>query len=191
MEVNQIHNLIIQTEELLRPDKATYPGVYKMKKEWTMWLPKTSFPKNSRQEIILSEVRSPEDWQDLLILRTKVESALGIKDQSIIQKFIDDIRRKMLKFDGTWFLARLGTTLVGEIGLVIFDFDGRRIGRLQDVDIIPTEQGKGYGNQLLNAVCKLAIDKSLEGLCLMATEKDWPKIWYQKFGFIKVGKTLR
>ena len=48
---------------------------------------------------------------------------------------------------------------------------------------MPLEQSKGYGRELLMETCIKADEMGLDALCLMADEKDWPKNWYQRFGF--------
>jgi ribosomal protein S18 acetylase RimI-like enzyme len=101
---------------------------------------------------------------------------------------INDIRHKCEMLNGIWYRASLGEDVVGEVGIVPFTCIWGKIGRLQDVDILPEYQGRGLGRQLLIEACRLAKLQGLNALCLMAKENDWPKDWYLRYGFIKVGE---
>lgn len=124
-------------------------------------------------------------------LRIQIERNFGIQDLKMIKGFVSDIQNKSQKLDGTWFLAYIDGKAVGEVGLILFDYENLKIGRLQDVDIAPAYQGMGLGNQLLQCIIKVAKGLDADGLALFARQDGWVKDWYQRFGFIKVGESSK
>ncbi|MCH2535592.1 MAG: GNAT family N-acetyltransferase, partial [Bdellovibrionales bacterium] len=156
--------------------------------EWTRWLPSERFLNNSQNLLKLSEVNTEEKWKEMYKMRISIEKEFGITDESEVKRIVDDIKKKARELKGKWFLAKAEGKTVGEIGILPFEFEGKQVGRLQDVDIISNEQGKGYGNELLAEACIKAKKMNLNALCLMAKSDDWPKEWYLRFGFVKIGE---
>lgn len=185
---DDIHSFVLQTESSIQSLEAEYTGINRCQHEWAMWLPAQNFPARSRVEIDLIPVDSEKLWGELFATRKEVEIAFQVTDEKVIQQLITDIKRKCTELGGCWYLALANGVTIGEIGVVPFAFRNLRIGRLQDVDILPKYQGRGFGNQLLAAICEQAMTAKLDGLCLMAKANDWPKDWYARFGFIKVGE---
>lgn len=181
------HHFILKTEAVIKSIETSM-NIALATHEWTMWLPQENFRTSFDNALELVEVDSEEKWQKMLEIRIDIEKEFGITDQNKIKQLVDDIRVKSHKLNGKWFLASIENKIVGEVGIIPFDFNGERVGRLQDVDIIPSEQNKGLGTQLLNEICKKALLMKLSALCLMAKSDDWPKDWYMRFGFLKAGE---
>ncbi len=183
-----LHRWVVHSELAIQVVERTYPEGMSASQEWTMWLAQDDFPSVTQtKDVKLHAVHTPEDWRRLLALRVDVEKAFGLEDAELVALFVEDVRRKSQQFEGQWYLAQVEGEDVGEIGLLIFEWEGRRVGRLQDVDILPRFQGRGYGRQLLQQICALASKRDCEGLCLMAKAEDWPRHWYRRFGFVQVG----
>jgi GNAT superfamily N-acetyltransferase len=155
-----------------------------------LWLELDELELKDRElgSIRLDEVTSESHWQAMLAIRMQVERAFGIVDEEVVQTFIDEIRKCQRVLGGRWYVARAPgyEAYVGEVGLVPFEFGGRRVGRLQDVDIVPCFQGRGFGNALLDAIIHQAKCDGLQALCLLADVKDWPRHWYRRRGFVPV-----
>jgi len=181
------HNFVLETEVRIQSLEACY-DVEMAQHEWTMWLPKEKYSTTSQNILDLIEVKKEEDWQEMLDIRIAIEKEFGVTDEEEVRQFVIDIKKKAHELKGKWFLVKVEDKTIGEIGIVPFNFEGKVIGRLQDVDIIPSEQGSGYGNELLVETCKKACEMKIDALCLMAKTDDWPKDWYFRFGFIKVGE---
>lgn len=101
----------------------------------------------------------------MIDLRIQIENDFGIQDHKMIKGFVSDIQNKTKKLNGTWFLAYIDRKVVGEVGLIQFDYENLKIGRLQDVDIAPAYQGLGLGNQLLEGIVKVAKGFDKGGVC--------------------------
>ena len=185
-----LHEIVLRTEMLLQSVEHSYPQASISRHEWSMWLEDRERLSGAPTDLILCPVTSDEEWQMLEEIRRKVEGPFGCEHPDLIRKFIEDAKCKHERFGGTWFLASYEGRWVGQIGIVPFRIEGQLIGRLQDVDIVPEEQGKGFGRQLLQALCRWACEHTFQALCLMAKADDWPRLWYQRFGFQKVGEQL-
>ncbi|HEX4922957.1 MAG TPA: GNAT family N-acetyltransferase [Bdellovibrionales bacterium] len=151
-----------------------------------MWLEATRFPATVPVTLRLERVETEADWEAMYALRLQIEKPFGNTNPRLVEGFVEDIRKKARALDGSWFLARAGSDIVGEIGLVPFELAGVRFGRLQDVDIAPQWQGRGLGRELLSAVCQVARDMELSALALRARSDGWVKDWYARFGFRRV-----
>jgi N-acetylglutamate synthase-like GNAT family acetyltransferase len=168
------------------------PAERPRKKTEGLWLDlkKAAIPKQTVQTLFLQEVTTQHDWDRMGELRRQVEIPFGVTDPTAVAKLIEQVRRcqKMLK--GQWYLAQLlpNGEFIGEVGLVPFEFDGLRIGRVQDVDIVPAFQHRGLGNILLEAISRLAKSEGFSALCLVADMDDWPRHWYQRRGFVSLGE---
>ena len=161
------------------------------KLEWIMFLDKKNFPQSLPHLIQLKAAKSELDWFMMENIRKEIEQAFGIHDSTLVSGFVKDIVTKSQRLNGTWYLAFQHTKVVGEVGLVPFPYREKIIGRIQDVDIVPSKQGKGLGKQLLLGLCNKAREMNLDGLCLFADANGWVKDWYLRFGFEKVGVTDR
>ena len=182
------HDFVVFTDTELDKCKSPYPFVDKATHEWTMWLETKDYKLSENSRLELRSCVSDKDFDVMFDLRKKVEKAFDIEDKNIIRSFVSDIQTMKETYSGNWYLAYFNGEAVGEIGLVPFIFEGERVGRLKDVDIIPSYQGNGLGNELLKEICFRARKQSLSGLCLTADAGEWPKDWYLKFGFEKVGE---
>ena len=157
-----------------------------------MWLSLDNHKETHTTDYLnLQAVKSEANWQQLFDHRKKVEVAFGVTDQNLLDKFDKDMQNKSIKLDGKWFLAYHNNKQVGAIGYIPFMFEGNKIARLQDVDILPKHQGKGFGNMLLKSILYHLTQKGFGSVCLMAKTDDWPKDWYLKNGFTKCGTYIR
>ncbi|MFT7433535.1 MAG: N-acetylglutamate synthase-like GNAT family acetyltransferase [Alphaproteobacteria bacterium] len=188
MEILSKRNFVLYTEEQLKKCEADF-SFDVANHEWTMWLELTPFKLNTSTNLTLQPILSAQDWVELFYIRKIIEKEFCVEDEALIQSFVDDIKIKSTKLNGTWFLAQKYGQTIGAIGLVPFKYNGVIVGRLQDVDISPEFQGKGYGNDILSSLCCYARKENYSALCLMAKSNDWPKDWYSNFGFVKLGET--
>lgn len=125
----------------------------------------------------LDRVSDEGGWAEMREARTKVESAFGASPKEAA-RMVDHIRHRQHFLNGEWYLARLDGVVVGETGLVVFETHLGRLGRLQDVDILPEFQGRGLGDALINEIMSRARSLGCDALCLRADADDWPKDWY-------------
>ena len=179
---------MLKTEAALRAVEHTYEfGIDQP--EWTMWLAADRFLEHRSSELSLSKVVDEEAFELLHAIRTEIETNSGVQDQELIKKFIDDVRQKISVLGGSWYIAKQNELPIGQIGIVPFDFESSRVGRLQNVNILPSHQSRGLGTQLIAEMCHIATKMKLSALCLMARTDDWPKDWYNRLGFTKCGQT--
>ena len=183
------HRFIVSTEERIRQHESFIPAPVPKRTEWTMWCDLNETNGHLDSDLQFVAVSQESHWQAMFDLRRQVEKAYGLTDQAILEQIIADIKCKTDALAGCWYLVKLADQFIGEIGLIPFTYQGQKVGRLQDVDIVPSYQGKGYGRQLLRHLMSVAREQQYEALCLMALANDWPKDWYQKLGFNKVGET--
>jgi GNAT superfamily N-acetyltransferase len=125
----------------------------------------------------------------MLEIRLQIEKGFGDFSHAAVAEMVLQIRKCQESLNGQWYLAldSFQKRVVGEIGMVRFHV-GLTIARLQDVDIIPSEQGRGLGNELLLGIIAQAKKDGISALCLKADHDDWPLNWYHRRGFEKVGE---
>jgi GNAT superfamily N-acetyltransferase len=158
------------------------------KPQWAMWLDLPAAIEGDGKTIELREVVSDGDWHELARVRTEIEVPFYVVDPLAIARLIERIRKLVRKFKAPWYFAVADGEIVGEVGLFEFDSELGRIGRLQDVDILPRFQGRGLGNALLDAIILEAQTRNLAAICLKADADRWVKDWYMRRGFLKVGE---
>ena len=185
-EKARVHQFILETERSSRQLEIFTPTQTQL--EYTFWLPEKDFLTLSNADFQLIPINEEKHWEIMLNLRREIEANFGLFDETLLKQLVKDIQTKSEHLNGQWFLAKFQEVWVGEIGLIPFDFRGQKVGRVKDVDIIPSRQGKGLGNLLIQALCQYAKQEKLQALCLMAIANDWPQQWYQKLGFKKMGE---
>lgn len=185
-----LHQFVLNSEAKIQSLEENFNEINKAQHEWTMWLTKEHFPEQSQGSLSLHKISSDADWEEMFRIRCLIEKEFGVEDPSLVRRFVEDIKNKTKKLNAHWFLAKVKNKVIGEIGIVVLEESNFKVGRLQDVDIIPSEQKKGYGNQLLIAISNFAHKEGLDALCLMAKADDWPKDWYLRFGFQKIGESF-
>jgi ribosomal protein S18 acetylase RimI-like enzyme len=135
----------------------------------------------------LHEVVSSSDLNELYDFRLSLES-YSPDYLASVKSSLTFSMECMKQFGAKWYLlTEPENEFVGEIGIVPFDFDGFRVGRLQDVEVHSQFRGHGYGNILLKLIEQEALRMGLSALCLKARPEDWPVEWYKKNGFLQVG----
>lgn len=178
------------TERVIRSVESFIPNNIPARSEWTMWKVVES-DSVVQDGFRLHRVETKQDWQQLLSARIAVERAFGVVDEFRVETIIEDVKSKVKEGQGEWFLFQHGGEVVGEIGYVPFKYQGQRVARLQDVDILPSFQGNGFGNRLLESLEIYLKSRQYDAMCLMAVARDWPKDWYLRYGFQKVGDTTK
>lgn len=158
-------------------------------KEHTMWLNLNQPISRTKNRITLHPVKSDRDYEEMFLLRKNIEKEFGITDLFQIKKIVNSVRKMTNRYDGRWYLAKLEGISIGEIGLVPFNFDGEKIGRLKDINILKDFHGNGFDRELIEAISLQSIDQDYKALCLMAKETDCPKDFYSNLGFKIVGTT--
>ena len=156
-----------------------------------LWLDRGGLRRPSPQRLTLIPARSEEHWEAMISYREEVEKEFNGYSPGVGRRVVDQIRHRKENLAGGWNLALVDGFVVGGIGLILFDTPAGRVGRLQDVDVAPAFRGTGLGRELLLAVCREAVRLDLAGLCLRADADDWPKDWYLRFGFKRVGTWSR
>jgi N-acetylglutamate synthase-like GNAT family acetyltransferase len=180
-------DLVGMEELVLQTEKSLFGGFKTTTPQVPMWLNLESFNKAYTSKLNLVEISKPEDWELYEKLRTEIEIPFGVTDSKEVKKFIQEIRDIISRTTSSWHFTYYQKQAVGCVGLVEFKFKNQQIGRLLDVDVVPSFQKLGYGNQLLRAVVDLARSKQLTALCLKADADLWVKDWYLKLGFEEVG----
>lgn len=130
----------------------------------------------------LTPIASESDWKNYFFHRHQIEQTYGLSE-SAVQQIIAKMRRRQETLDIQWYFLEIDEQKVGAVGLLLFTFKGQRYGRLQDVDIFPTHQSRGYGNQLLAAIEYLATQQGATHLFLSADTDDWPLSWYKRHDY--------
>ena len=152
-----------------------------------LWLDRERLRRPSPRRLGLIPARSEQHWESMAAYREEVEKEFSGYSPGVGRRVVGGIRHRGEHLAGGWHLALAEDLVVGGIGLVLFDTPVGRVGRLQDVDVAPAFRGRGLGRELLLAVCREAVRLDLAGLCLRADADDWPKDWYERFGFKRIG----
>lgn len=183
-EIVKHSDRIIDEARAKREQRRTKPSV-------AMWLDLSARAvTDDVKPLVLDEVVSESDWSQMRTLRQEVETAFGVTNPQAVDAMVEEIKLCRAKLPSHWFLARTESSPVhvGEIGIVIVTVNNLRVGRLQDVDILPRFQNKGLGKRLIVAALHFATDAGLHAVCLKADTDDWPVKWYQRLGFEPVGE---
>lgn len=80
-------------------------------------------------------------------------------------------------------VARDGRDPVGHVRV----FLGSDVAQVEELDVHPAAQGRGIGRALLAAALEVAGDREL--VFLTADPDDWPAAWYERLGFLRVGRS--
>jgi len=152
-----------------------------------MWRPSRAEDASLMSLVELQSVASDTDWRRLEIARREIEIAFAGGAPNDVPSMIAGIKKVISNFEADWFFAVHAGEIVGEAGLVEFTIKGKKVGRLQDIDILPKFQGRRLGNELLKSIFLEARKRGLTGLCLKADEDRWVKDWYVRRGFEHVG----
>jgi predicted N-acetyltransferase YhbS len=155
-----------------------------------LWMNLSDFkPAQQESKLLLQPVSSLDDWKQMTDLRAEIEARFGDFSAEEIREMVSQIERCQNKLNATWYLARLRSSLklVGEVGLVRFACGNEWVGRLQDVDIAPSAQGQGLGNDLIWSTLAMAQASGLSAICLKADTSSWQEEWYVRRGFRRLG----
>lgn len=67
-------------------------------------------------------------------------------------------------------------------------YPGEGVSELQDVDTLEEHRGKGYARAMLLGVLRAAHEQGLAPTFLTTVEEDWPKDFYGRLGFERIGR---
>ncbi|GAA0117300.1 GNAT family N-acetyltransferase [Clostridium senegalense] len=76
--------------------------------------------------------------------------------------------------------------VVGNCDLFIY----KGIAKIEDFDVIPRYQRKGYGTTILKSLINTAIKEKCHTIYLITDEEDTAKEMYKKIGFSKIGERI-
>lgn len=130
-----------------------------------LWMEMDTVNHFSAHPLSLMPVVTPD--QEALLKRLRIEAE--VPSHNISQE--------------DWYLATVGYEPVGVVGIVEFQTENGRVGRLQDLGIIPRFQGMGYGNLLLRAACRVAQRNGLDALVIVTDPHGWARHWCVRRGF--------
>lgn len=150
--------------------------------EQALWLPSSHLPQTPGP-LRLEAVTTPAQWQQLAAYREEIELAVGGspgegEHMTAFQRF------RAPHLQGHWYVAWAEGKPVASGGIFALKSPLGTLMRLQDIDVFPTYQGQGFGNQLLQALLFLA--HGTAGVGVRAEAHDWPLQWYQRRGFYPV-----
>lgn len=138
------------------------------------------------QNFSLFSMQTTDSWDDYF--QAKFLEKNPFKDKKLLANFIEFCTIRKGDFEGDWYLFKKGEQILGRIGVFVMNLAGKRVARLQDVEIVPNQQDKGYGLQLLLHILKLTRSFSPDAICLCCDdERGLPK-FYAKVGFEQVGR---
>jgi len=67
-------------------------------------------------------------------------------------------------------------------------YPGEGLSEIQDVDTLEEHRGRGYARTMLLGVLRAARDQGLEPTFLTTSEEDWPREFYGRLGFERIGR---
>ncbi|MDY7225114.1 GNAT family N-acetyltransferase [Hyalangium rubrum] len=67
-------------------------------------------------------------------------------------------------------------------------YPGEGLSDIQDVDTLEEHRGKGYARAMLQGVLRTAREQGLAPSFLSTDEEDWPKEFYGRLGFERIGR---
>jgi len=184
------HSFVVETTNQLKSLDADYANLAPDEHEWTMWLDLETYVPKEVTKLRLHPVKSDYDYEQMFYLRSEIEEAFNITNPNEIKNLVNKIRKMANHFHGRWYMAQLDNLFIGEIGLVPFAYANTTVGSIQDVDILPSFQGNGFAADMLNLICIQALMSGMTAVCLTAKSDEWPKDWYLKYGFEKVGEVI-
>lgn len=135
----------------------------------------------------LEPILSAELWDQYRAERCQIEKAYGL-DHAAVNHMVERMRLRAEQLPISWYFLRLKAQWPAAVGLLRFTFQGQALGRLQDVDVFPRFRGQGIGNQLLAAIEAHVAAHGLPYLFVGADEDDWPLAWYERHGYVRLGR---
>lgn len=139
------------------------------------------------ESLSFKHIVSPHDWNSYTQMRQEIENVFQGMDV-LVESMVDRMRLLVERKKAKFFLLFHGETAIGGIGFVPLRSSSQVLyARLQEVDIHPSWQGQGFGNQLLSCLVRELNFVKIHRACLLAEVGDWPHQWYSKVGFARVG----
>jgi ribosomal protein S18 acetylase RimI-like enzyme len=117
-------------------------------------------------------------------IRGAREGALAGRDADIQRQIADYTERLAAANDGQLFAAFAD----GEIGsfCALFRRDG--VAEIDEVTTLERVRRRGLGNAVVEAALTTALSAGDDLIFLNADADDWPKQWYERLGFVEVGR---
>jgi len=82
------------------------------------------------------------------------------------------------------YICFSGSQAVGHCDLFISD----GVAKIEDVDVAPDQQRKGYGTAMLREMIRIALGQGVTTIYLITDHDDTAKDMYEKCGFLRVSK---
>ncbi len=62
------------------------------------------------------------------------------------------------------------------------------VRQVEEVEVVGSQHGRGLGRDLMHAALHLAVQGDPELVFVVADEDDWPLGWYERLGFVRIGR---
>lgn len=121
---------------------------------------------------------------DARAIRAAREAALADRDADLTRQIAEYTERLAEANDGRIFAAFDG----GEPGAFCALFERDGVGEIDEVTAVGRFRRRGLGNAVVNAALRTSLADGSELTFLNADADDWPKQWYERLGFVEVGR---
>jgi GNAT superfamily N-acetyltransferase len=126
-------------------------------------------------------------WEQYERLRLPVETSFGLTpEQGCAAVEATRIRVERQGFS-MWLAVDERHQILGAMGAFRVPAHPD-ITRLQEVDVFPRHRGHGLGNDLLESIRLVLVERGVTVLLIGADEDDWPLSWCQRRGFQRVAR---
>jgi len=182
-----LFNIAIASERVLRLSVEPLPGgdddVGKALLVRTASEPFLARP----MRLSLTPLDDERRWEEYERLRLPVEASFGLTPEQ--GRAAVGVTRTRVECQGLlmWLAVDVRQRTVGAIG-AFFVAGHREVARLQEVDVFPRHRGDGLGDDLLEALRLVLVERGATVLLVGADEEDWPLSWYERRGFERVAR---
>jgi ribosomal protein S18 acetylase RimI-like enzyme len=121
---------------------------------------------------------------DARAIRGAREAALADRDDDLTRQIAEYTERLAAANGGRIFAAFDG----GEPGAFCALYERDGVGAIDEVTTIGRFRGRGLGNAVVNAALRTSLADGADLTFLNADADDWPKQWYERLGFVEVGR---
>lgn len=136
-------------------------------------------------QIVLQPIATEADWHYYTQQRIVVESSYGVTELRA-RIMVEELRARAERVGMTMFFALRQQEVIGAIGSFRLAAPDHHFARLQEVDVLPTWRGKGYGTLMLMAMLRHNMSEGCTVVAIGADEDDWPLDWYRRHAFTDV-----
>ena len=117
-------------------------------------------------------------------IRAARESATADRDADLTRQIADYTERLAAANDGLVFAAFAD----GEIGAFCALFERDGTAEIDEVTTLKRFRRRGLGRAVVEAALRTALAHDADLTFLNADSEDWPMRWYERLGFVEVGK---